>query len=123
VLAALDRSNRPAAEPPPDPRIIAVRRALADMAALAADANRGATGVAARATALAEQVLRIDPSSAPIRDVAAAIAQASWDQAATGLAAIARASLPADPAHTSNPELDALAGALADALRRQGRRP
>ena len=123
VLAALDRSSRPAAEPPPDPRIMAVRRALADMAALAADANRGATGVAARATALAEQVLRIDPSSAPIRDVAAAIAQASWDQAATGLAAIARASLPADPAHPSNPELDALAGALADALRRQGRRP
>jgi len=122
VLAALDRSSRPAAEPPPDPHIMAVRRALADMAALAADANRGAPGVAARAATLAEQVLRIDPSSAPIRDVAGAIALASWDQAATGLAAIARASLPADPAHASNPELDALAGALADALRRQGRR-
>jgi hypothetical protein len=123
VLAALDRSSRPAAEPPPNPRVMAVRRALAEMAALAADANRGSTGIAARATALAEQVLRIDPSSAPLRDVATAITQASWDRAATGLAAIARASLPADPAHVANPELDALAGALADALRRRGRQP
>jgi hypothetical protein len=122
TLAALDRETRPAALPPPSPRVAAIRRVLADLGALSADANRGAPDVAARATALAEQVLRIDPSSPPLRDVATAIAQASWDRAATALAAIARAELPAEPARGANPRLDALAGALADALRRAGGR-
>ena len=97
---------------------------------------RSNDAAAARATALAERVLRIDPGSAPFRDAASALTRAAeliaarasdasirvaFDSAATGLATIARAELAPDPSLGADARLDALAGALADALRRESR--
>ena len=136
TLAALAGGSRPAAEAPPAPRAVEVRRILVDVATLGADAARGAGDAAARSTALAERVLRIDAGTAAFRDAASALTRAAeliatrastdtiraqFDHAATGLAAIARTDMAPDPARGSDAKLDALAGALADALRRQGR--
>jgi len=137
VLAALARATRPAAEAAANPRITALRRILADVATLSADPNRSTGAGAARASALAEQVLRLDPATPAWRDAAAALtraaaalasngpaaaAQVELDRAAAGLAALARAELPADPVVRPNAALDELAGALTDALRQTGRR-
>ena len=129
VLASLARDTRPALPPAPDARIAALRRALADLSALSARPTDAAT------TALAQRVLAIDAAAAPLRDVAAALTtaaahlargagdaavRAELDRAAHGLATAARTGLPEDPARTPDPALDALAGRLADALRRRG---
>jgi hypothetical protein len=129
TLAALSRETRPAAEPSADARVSRIRRVLADVASLAVDLENDAK-FSERAVSLAQAVLQIDPSSGPIRDAAAALTDAgassaharvaALDRAATTLAAMARAALGRDSARDANPELDALAGALADALRRQG---
>jgi hypothetical protein len=132
VLAALARPIGPAMETPPSPRVVAVRAALADVATLAADPARATEAGAVRAVRLAERILQIDPGAAPFREAASALTrvvdligslagaaavQREYEQAAMGLAAIARSELPAGSAYRPDPELDALAGALADALR------
>lgn len=137
VLGALDRSSRPVAESAPSPRVAVLRRVLGDIAALAASNGRAADPRGAgQAAALAQRVLQVDPASAPLHEVASALTRAStllsaraqpsavqaeFDRAASALAAIARGALPRDPSMSSQPGLDALAGSLANALRRGGR--
>ena len=136
VLAALARTTRPSAAAPPPTRATEVRRVLVDVATLAAESGLATGDAAARSTALAERVLRIDPAAVPFREVAAALTRAAelitaradtasihaaFNRASTGLAAIARAELAPDPSRGFDAQLDALAGALADALRREGR--
>ena len=126
VLAALARSRRPAVEPEPLPRTAALRRLLADTAALAADSRAGAN-VASREAELAQRALQIDPASPPLAEIASLLAApgpatvASLDRATATLAALVRAELGDAPARTPDPELAALEGALADE-RRRGRR-
>jgi hypothetical protein len=130
VLTDVSRDSRPSAEPEPEPRVTELRRALADIAALAG----GDSLDAGRASALAERVLRIDPSSRELQRVAATLSAAatdigrgrstdarrSLDQSATAIATSLKGSLldvpAAGGAHSAS--LDVLGGALTDALRR-----
>ena len=132
VLTDAARDTRPRAEAEPEPRVIELRRALADVAALAGGSSLDAT----RASALAERVLRVDPSSRELQQVAAKLADAasdiargresdarrSLDQSATTIAAALKASLLDAPtaAGVSSVNLDLLGGALTDALRKPG---
>jgi hypothetical protein len=128
TLAALARPSRPAAEPEASARVAALRRVLADLAALAADPAPGTQAWRARSTALAQRLLEIDPASSALRDVAAALAaesapvdpSAGVERAALALAETIRTDLAAAPARAPDPEAAALAGALADA-RKAGR--
>ena len=71
TLAALARPSRPAAESAANPRVAALRRVLADIAALAADSTSGAAVRQTRASELAQRLLEIDPASAVFREIAA----------------------------------------------------
>ena len=73
VLTDAARDTRPRAEPEPEPRVVELRRALADVAALAGAPSLDAT----RASALAERVLRIDPSSRELQQVSARLSDAA----------------------------------------------
>jgi hypothetical protein len=127
VLAALAKSRRPAAEPAPPPRAAALRRLLADTAALAG-ALRAGVNTGARATELAQRLLQVDPASAEIAEIATLLAApgsltpASLDRVTAALAALVRADLGAAPASGADPERAALEGALADEQRRGGGR-
>src|SRR6185295_9242677 len=102
-----------------------------DLAALAGSRQLTADE-AARATSLAQRILRIDPSAGALSDVAARLAEAgtaiaagrndegraALDRAATDLAAAVRAELGDAPAAPARPELRQLDGLLADALKR-----
>jgi hypothetical protein len=127
VLAALARSRRPAVEPEPQPRTVALRRLLADTAALAANLRAG-TDIASRSAELAQRALQIDPASPPLAEIASLLAArgpatpAALDRATAMLASLVRAELGAAPARTPDPEVAALDGALADERRRRGRR-
>jgi len=116
VLAALARDGRPAGEAAPDPRAVAARAALAELASLAAQ-PAGNPGAAARAAALAQKLIAIDPASSAMRDVAGAVTTFDFERATLAVAAYVRELSPAD-ARPIDPDLAALAGALADALRR-----
>lgn len=131
-LADLAHEPKPAATPADSPRTIALRRALAGVAALSAESALGADQ-AARATTLAESVLHVDAASPAFRDIATALGRAAaamtagraadarplLERAAIDLSTALRAESPAAP---STPGLDVgqLRGALADALRRGG---
>jgi hypothetical protein len=126
VLAALARPRRPAVEPELPPRAAALRRLLADTAALAADFRAGAD-IARRSADLAQRALQIDPASAPLAEIATLLAvprpaAAALDRATASLAALVRSELGPAPARTLDPELAALDGALADERRGRGRR-
>lgn len=132
VLTDASRDTRPRAEPAPEPRVTELRRALADIASLAGSDSRDAQ----RASALAERVLRIDPSSRELQQIAGKLSDAStamarnrsadarrlFDESATAVAAALKASLLDMPATTgaNSAALDVLSGALTDALRRPG---
>jgi hypothetical protein len=131
VLASLARDVRPVAAPAVDARVTALRAALSDLAATSGNPSPGAIAQ------VAQRVLAVDPASPELRDVAAALVRASdllasdssraraaadLERAALGLAAAARRGLPPAPTRHADPALDALAGALADALRRGGAR-
>jgi hypothetical protein len=127
VLTDAARDTRPRAEAEPEPRVVELRRALADVAALAGAPSLDAT----RASSLAERVLRIDPSSRELQQVSARLSEAagniqrgrttdarrSLDQSATAIAAALKTTLLDAPAAPSS-NLDLLNGALVDALRR-----
>ncbi len=132
VLTDASRDTRPRAEPELEPRVAELRRVLADIATLAGgDSNDGG-----RASALAERVLRIDPSSRELQHVAETLSRAatdlgrgrttearrSLDQSATAIAATLKGSLLDAPAGVGaqSVSLDVLGGALVDALRRPG---
>ena len=132
VLTDASRDARPRAEPQPEPRVTELRRALADIAALAGSESRDAQS----ASALAERVLRIDPSSRELQQIAGKLSDASmaiarkrssdaqrlFDESATAVATALKGSLLDVPATTgtNSTTLDVLNGALTDALRRSG---
>ncbi|MGH7615669.1 MAG: hypothetical protein ACREPM_00400, partial [Gemmatimonadaceae bacterium] len=127
VLTDAARDTRPRAEPELEPRVVELRRVLADVATLAG----ARASDAARASSLAERVLRIDPSSHELQQVAARLSEASTDlarghpldarraldQSATALAGALRSGM-LDAPSTSPTATDLLNGALTDALRR-----
>jgi len=125
------RDTRPAVETEPDARVKSLRVALADIATLAATRPSN-SGAAPRASVLAANVLRIDPSSKTLQDASALLARAgdallkgnateasdALDRAATSVATALRAELIDSPVAKSTLDLDRLSGALNDALRR-----
>ncbi|HVZ49741.1 MAG TPA: hypothetical protein VG916_13230 [Gemmatimonadaceae bacterium] len=137
-LSRAPRALLPVAD---DARARALRDVLGGIARLrrgdrvADGAAAGVTGDAREASALAERVLRLDPSSAAMQgaarsltDAAAALARGdtvparrSLDAASLAVAAEMRRALPPDPAAGPALERGAARGALADLLR--GARP
>lgn len=132
VLAAASRDVRTVGEPVTNPKVVALRRALAGIATLAGtpEVPADATSTTSR---LAQSVLEVDPSALPLQKVAAdldraavAIGQSNrsddarrlLDSVATQLAAILRAEMLLAPESRGSAELNAMQGALADALRR-----
>jgi hypothetical protein len=128
-LADLGRNVRPRSEPTLEPRVNALRTALADVAALAGD-PAGREG-SARAAHVAQSVLQIDPASVGLQRVAellnnaaAALAngrvsesQALLDQAAVSIAAEVRSALALAPPAAPALETRRVQGALSDVLR------
>lgn len=131
TLTDAARDTRPAVEIAPGARVTSLRRALADIATLAATRSLSSSS-ASRASSLAADVLRIDPSSKALQDASALLARASdalakgnvnesrdaLDRAATGVASALRSDLLDAPSAKTTPDLDRLSGALNDALRR-----
>jgi len=131
VFAGAGRDVRPQALSQPEPRVVALRRILAEVAALAGTPDAGA-GQAATALRIAETVLRTDPSAEPLRDVAARLTDAAnalragrpnesaraLDEAAALLTTVLRSDFGDAPAQPASPLARRLGGALADALRR-----
>ncbi|HUF49492.1 MAG TPA: hypothetical protein VMN60_01580 [Longimicrobiales bacterium] len=129
ALAGVLRDVRPRRVADTDPARDALRRALADVASLAS--ARATEAAAAEAARLAQAVLRVDPSSQPLQNVAgslsaaadaladgsAATARAALDQAITGLTAFVRPALPVAPGPRRTLRAEQLDGALADMLR------
>lgn len=135
VLTDALREQRPVAEPAVDARLVELRRALADIASVAAQPTlRDSSGT--QLSAVAERVLRVDAASKPLQDVARIIGDASraithggtaqartaLDSAANGLVAALRGGFLDAPA--DHPSLDAsrLAGAMRDAMQGTTRR-
>jgi len=136
VLTDAVREQHPSAEPAVDSRTAALQRALADLAAVA-----GRTTVddssASQLTSIAEQVLRVDPGSKTLQDVARIVTEASrdaaggktdqarraLDQATTALVAVLRGAFIEAPRESRSIDASQLAGALRDAQRRGGSRP
>ena len=137
VLAALGRDSRPAAEIAPDPMAAQIRRAMADVSALAADPSLSSRAGAERLGRLAQQVRQIDPTSTHLRDAASALAEAAraveaangrssmdaiFDKVTVNLAHAVQARSQPAASSTTTPDLQKLAGTLADELRKGGRR-
>jgi hypothetical protein len=134
VLAAISRAPRPEVDAPPNPRLAGLRQALAGVAALAGEAelSQDASG---RAAQLAQSILRVDPSAAPLQKVAAKLteaadairtgrtgaARAALVDAAGGLTAETRTELLDSPSSRMSRGANQLDGLLADALRRRQR--
>ena len=116
LLAELARDTRPSGEAPPNPRVQAARAALAELASLAAQPPQARRN-SGRAAALAQTLIAIDPSSSAMRDVAGAVTAFEFERATLAVAAFVRDLSPAGAAPRLDPDLAALAGALADALR------
>src|SRR5207249_1364164 len=125
------RDARPVVEPTVDARTSALRRTLAGIATLAADSTL-APGSAGTASLLAQRVLEVDPSAAPLQNVSGALASAATaigrsrtrearrllDEAATNLASVIRAALVDAPSQSQSVEINRLRGELTDELRR-----
>ena len=120
--------------PPPDARGAALRRVLADIATVARESGkvRGADASgSARFGALAEVVLRVDPSSKVLQKVSSRLSEASTsmasarpteaqqqlDSATVALAAVLRSNAPSVAPAVSTFSHRELGGALGDALR------
>ena len=143
VLADAGRDVRPLPETVTDPRIAALREALGRVAALASAAGGAASPSAGvgdttvapdpqvSASILAQDVLRVDPSSEELQAVAAQLSDAGTafsarragdardllDRAATSLAVLIRSMLVDAADEPRSLELRRLEGALVDALR------
>jgi hypothetical protein len=125
---------RPTPEPQAGSATVELRRVLSELAALAASPDIG-PGARAGATALAERLLRVDPSSRPLQAASAQLAvaaeamrssrigeaRASLDSASSGVVAILRRGLPDAPSRAPSIDESRMRGALTDALR--GTRP
>ena len=134
ALVDAGRDVRPVAEAGVDARVVTLRGALAEIAALASDANAPAAGAGARLSVVAERVLRVDPSSAALQGISRQLADAAGavtggrvddgralvDSAAVRLGAVIRAALVKAPSRSLPADVQRLEGALVDALRRPG---
>ncbi len=133
-LAGVSRTTRPSTEPEVEPRHLAMRDVLASIAAIPTTDLTAADAV--RVSALAQRILRVDPSAEALQQIAALLdnsataiadgrnsqARTQLDRAATQLAAVLRAELTDSPNVTGTPGARRLEGALVDALRRKGSR-
>jgi hypothetical protein len=131
ALTDAARETHPITEPVSSARVVALRRALAGIAELAATPALG-SAAAPRASALAESVLQFDPSSRRLQDVASSLASAAaalsanraeearplLDHAARGVSDALRADLIAAPRRAPTLDEQRMNGALTDALRR-----
>jgi hypothetical protein len=129
-LADAARDTRPIINAAGDPHVAPLRRVLSGIATLAGALQLNADA-SARASMLAESVLRVDPSSAPLQQVAARLTDAAsaiasahgneahslLDRAAIALAAAMRGDLRNAPPPPESFDAGRLDGALADALR------
>jgi hypothetical protein len=127
------RAVRPAPDPRPAPRAELLRDALGGIAGIAAMSEFG-DAAAARVIAVAETLLRADPSdvtfqeiadalgdaSAAMRDGRTADARARLDRAAVALSGELVTELPGASPADRPPLLERLDGARTDALRRTG---
>jgi len=121
---------RPVAEATRDAVSVTLRRVLSDASALAGKRDRGSND-AARASALAEQALRVDPSSPALQDVSAQLSAAAaamsarrpdesgaaLDRATNGIVKLLRRGLPDAPSVTPDLAERRMHGALVDAIR------
>ena len=124
----------PAIEPKVDPRTDAMRRLLADIAAMSSSDSAAAHG--ARASDAALRLLRADPGSDTLRRLAARVQEfararpsltpasvnARVDSLLTDVRALVASALPTMPGARASGELARLEGTLRDAQRRGGRR-
>jgi hypothetical protein len=131
-LAALVRDTRPPATPLDNPRLGELRRSLAGLASIAG-AGRFAPGDAQRIAAVAQELLRIDPASDALGQVASKLTEAATalaadrtrdarpllDQATLNLAAAVRAEVLDAPRRQPAPDASRLEGLLGEALRRR----
>jgi hypothetical protein len=122
------------ADPAASSRVIALRRALSDIATLAGTKTLIAANSAA-AAAIAERVLRVDSSAKALQDVSTQMVAAATaitdgretaardalDRAAAGIVAALRGDLLDAPANLPSAKDQQIDGALVDALR--SRRP
>jgi hypothetical protein len=126
VLSLASRDARPAELASMDPAIVALRRSLAAVAALAGSE----TFSAGEPTVIAQAVLAVDPSDSTLQAVGSQLEQAArgdgsearvaLDRAATLLTAALRARTPSEESTTESPELRRLRGSLSDAMRGRG---
>jgi hypothetical protein len=130
------RTERPSPNPAADPSVTMLRRSLADIASLSGD-RRSSAATSAAVSALAEQVLRVNPSDSSLQSVAALLdsaatsvargnqagARAQLDRATTGLATAVRRTLLTAPVERGQANVNQLNGALIDALRPAGGAP
>ena len=128
--------TRPVAEPSRSGGSVTLRRILSEVSALAGTRGPGANE-AVQASALAEQALRVDPSSPLLQDVSTQLANAgaalsahrageaaaSIDQASRGIVRILRRELPSAPRPATNFAERRMQGALVDRLGDAARRP
>jgi hypothetical protein len=135
-LVDLARDVRPSAAPVASARVVALRRALADLAAVAGS-GRLPADAAVRVSTLAASVLQVDPSDKSLQDVSARLTAAATDlerggasnarreldQSATALAAALRGELLAAPMPAAAVDVSRLRGALGDALQRRPGEP
>lgn len=133
VLTLASRDARPAESAPIDPALVSLRRSLAAIATLASsrhpERDEG-PAFSSTTTAIAQDVLAVDPSDSTLQAVASRLQQAAlgeraqaWtalDGAATLLTAAIRARTPRDEPSAESPDLRRLRGSLADALRGLG---
>src|SRR4029079_12144757 len=129
-LADATGNVRPLAEPTRDVASVTLRRVLSDASALAGKRDHGSSD-AARASTLAEQALRVDPSSPALQDVSAQLSAAAaamsahrpdettvaLDRATNAIVRLLRRGLPDAPSVTSDLGERRMHGALVDALR------
>ena len=128
VLTDALREQRPIEQPVVDARVVELRRALADLASAAAP-PKFADSSSAQLSAIAERVLRVDPSAKRLQGVAQSIgdasqsiarnpaqARAALDSAANGLVAVLRSGFIDAPVDQQSLDASQLAGALRDAM-------
>ncbi|MEP6765245.1 MAG: hypothetical protein ABJB66_13080 [Gemmatimonadaceae bacterium] len=129
-LVDVGRDQHPIPHGEVSARVVALRGALAGIAELLA-VNTGRTDASARASELAERVLRVDPSAKPLQAIATQLNEAaahfgklqtdnarhSLELAAVSLTSTLRAEIIAAPQQSRSFDGDRLDGAIADALR------
>jgi hypothetical protein len=130
VLELAARDTRPQAVPPVNAATDELRKILADVASLA-----GSSDTTVDVQALAQRVIRVDPSDTTLQRAAARLevagreirakgmtgeARAALDDAASALAGALRLRLPRDIGPVESPALRRLRGAMGDAVRQRG---